>query len=111
MRGTPYEPWAACVLGETLTIGLLLGDLTNSFYASLAKAAVEVMADAGYVVLLSTADEDPEVERRVVGELIGRRVAGPIIVPDQGDHAFLREVNGCDQVPVVFVAARHRSRG
>ncbi|MDH6220799.1 LacI family DNA-binding transcriptional regulator [Streptomyces pseudovenezuelae] len=88
---------------NSLTIGLLLGDLTNPFYASLAKAAVEVMADAGYAVLLSTADEDPEVERRAVGELIGRRVAGLIIVPDQGDHAFLREVNGHDQVPVVFV--------
>ncbi|MFF7598232.1 LacI family DNA-binding transcriptional regulator [Streptomyces mirabilis] len=88
---------------NSMTIGLLLGDLTNPFYASLAKAAVEVAAHAGYAVLLSTADEDPKVERRAVGELIGRRVAGLIIVPDQGDHAFLQEVNGHDQVPIVFV--------
>lgn len=90
--------------GQTsMTVGLLLGDLTNPFYASLAKAAVDVANRAGYAVLLSTADEDPEVERRAVGELIGRRVAGLIIVPDQGDHAFLDEVNAHDQVPIVFV--------
>ncbi|MEV2210363.1 LacI family DNA-binding transcriptional regulator [Streptomyces sp. NPDC050997] len=88
---------------NSMTIGLLLGDLTNPFYASLAKAAVEVANRAGYAVLLSTADEDPEVERRAVGELIGRRVAGLIIVPDQGDHAFLNEINGHDHVPIVFV--------
>ncbi|MFF1448414.1 LacI family DNA-binding transcriptional regulator [Streptomyces sp. NPDC058274] len=88
---------------NSMTLGLLLGDLTNPFYASLAKAAVEVAAQAGYAVLLSTADEDPAVERRAVRELIGRRVAGLIIVPDQGDHAFLQQVNGHDEVPVVFV--------
>ncbi|MEU9367696.1 LacI family DNA-binding transcriptional regulator [Streptomyces avermitilis] len=88
---------------NSMTIGLLLGDLTNPFYASLAKSAVEVANRAGYAVLLSTADEDPEVERRAVGELIGRRVAGLIIVPDQGDHTFLNEINGHDHVPIVFV--------
>ncbi|MFJ6568721.1 LacI family DNA-binding transcriptional regulator [Streptomyces sp. NPDC091292] len=88
---------------NSLTIGLLLGDLTNPFYASLAKAAVEVANRAGYAVLLSTADEDPDVERRAVGELIGRRVAGLVIVPGQGDHAFLDEINAHDRVPVVFV--------
>lgn len=88
---------------NSMTVGLLLGDLTNPFYASLAKAAVDVANRAGYAVLLSTADEDPEVERRAVGELIGRRVAGLIIVPDQGDHAFLNEINAHDHVPIVFV--------
>jgi LacI family transcriptional regulator len=88
---------------NSLTIGLLLGDLTNPFYASLAKAAVEVAARSGYAVLLSTADEDPQVERRAVGELIGRRVAGLIIVPDQGDHSYLNGLTMHERVPVVFI--------
>lgn len=85
------------------TIGLLLGDLTNPFYASIAKAAVDVANDAGYAVVLSTVDEDPEVEQRAIGELIGRRVAGLIIVPYQRDHAFLDRNGGHGRVPVVFV--------
>ncbi|MBF9069386.1 LacI family DNA-binding transcriptional regulator [Streptacidiphilus fuscans] len=85
------------------TFGLLLGDLTNPFYASLAKAAVEVAGREGYAVLLSTADEDPQVERRAIANLIGRRVAGLIVVPDQGDHSYLDHLNAHDRVPLVFV--------
>src|SRR4051794_41886380 len=78
---------------NSMTIGLLLGDLTNPFYASLAKAAVEVAGRAGYAVLLSTADEDPDVERRAVGELIGRRVAGVLILPPPGGHPLPHQIH------------------
>jgi len=88
---------------NSLTIGLLLGDLTNSFYATIARAAVEVANKSGFAVLLSTVDEDPEVEQRAVGDLIGRRVAGLVIVPDQRDHAFLDRATGHGRMPVVFV--------
>ena len=85
------------------TIGLLLGDLTNPFYATLAKAAVGVASTARYAVVLSTVDEDPEVERQAIRELVGRRIAGLVIVPDQGDYRFLREETGRRPLPVVFV--------
>jgi LacI family transcriptional regulator len=85
------------------TIGLLLGDLTNPFYATLAKAAVGVANAARYAVVLSTVDEDPEVEQQAIRELLGRRVAGLIIVPDQGDYRFLREETGRRPLPVVFL--------
>lgn len=88
---------------NSLTIGLLLGDLTNPFYATIAKAAVDVAGRAGYAVLLSTVDEDPEVEQRVVADLIGRRVAGLILVPYQRDHAFLERSGEHGHLPVVFV--------
>lgn len=85
------------------TIGLLLGDLSNPFYATLAKTAVAVANAARFAVVLSTVDEDPEVERRAIGELVGRRTAGLMIVPDQGDYRFLREATGRRPLPVVFV--------
>ncbi|WP_232506468.1 LacI family DNA-binding transcriptional regulator [Microlunatus flavus] len=85
------------------TVGLLLGDLTNPFYATLAKAAVAAANAARYAVVLSTVDEDPEVERQAIGELVGRRIAGLVIVPDQGDYRFLREATGRRPLPVVFV--------
>ena len=85
------------------TIGLLLGDLTNPFYATLAKAAVAVAGAARFAVVLSTVDEDPEVERQAIRKLVGRGVAGLVIVPDQGDYRFLREETGRRPLPVVFV--------
>lgn len=84
------------------TLALLLGDLTNPFYARMAKAAVAAAAEAGYAVLLGTADEDPAAERRAVRELVGRRVAGLMIVPGQGDHSHLAEEAELG-TPVVFL--------
>jgi LacI family transcriptional regulator len=85
------------------TIGLVIGDLTNPFYASLAKGAVGELKAAGYAVVLSSADEDAEAERRAIRELLGRRVAGLVMVPGHSDHAFLASANRHTRVPVVFV--------
>ena len=85
------------------TIGLLLGDLTNPFYATLAKTAVSAANAERFAVVLSTVDEDPEVERQAIAELVGRRIAGLVIVPDQGDYRFLRDATGRRPLPVVFV--------
>ena len=52
-----------------------------------------------FAVVLSTVDEDPEVERRAIAELVGRRIAGLVIVPDQGDYRFLREATGRRPLP------------
>jgi LacI family transcriptional regulator len=85
------------------TIGLVLGDLTNSFYATLAKGAVSQLKLAGYAVVLGTADEDETAERRAIRELLGRRVAGLILVPGRSDHSFLANANRYAGVPFVFV--------
>jgi LacI family transcriptional regulator len=85
------------------TIGLVLGDLTNPFYATLAKGAVDELKKSGYAVVLSSADEDETAERRAISELLGRRVAGLIMVPGQSDHSFLANANRHTGVPFVFV--------
>ncbi len=83
-------------------IALLVGDLTNPFYAAIAKTAVEVARTSDYAVVVTMVDEDPEAEQRVVQDLLGRRMAGLIVVPDQGDYSFLQ--SSLDSgTPVVFV--------
>lgn len=87
---------------KSRTLALLLGDLTNPFYATLAKTAVEIARSREYAVVLSTVDEDPQAEQRAVRELIGRRVAGLLIVPDQGNHEFVA-AEPAASTPIVFV--------
>lgn len=88
---------------SSLTLGLMLGDLTNPFWSQLAKGAIGQAKGSGYSVLVGSADEDPTTERRAVDELISRRVAGLIIVPGSGDHRFLQDRDQRLRVPVVFV--------
>jgi LacI family transcriptional regulator len=84
---------------KSTSLALVLGDLTNPFYASIAMASLEVAGQSGFAVVLGSVDEDPEGEKRAIKELVSRQVAGLMIVPDQGDHAFLQGAG----VPVVFV--------
>ena len=84
---------------KSSSLALVLGDLTNPFYATIAKASLEVAGQSGFAVVLGSVDEDPEGEKRAIQELVSRQVAGLMIVPDQGDHSFLVGAG----VPVVFV--------
>lgn len=85
------------------SLALLLGNLTNPFYASIAAGAVQTAQAQGYALVIGTVDEDPVVERRAIRDLLGRRIAGLVIVPDQGDHSFLSTLQARgDSIPVVF---------
>jgi LacI family transcriptional regulator len=85
------------------SLALLLGNLTNPFYASVAAGAVQTAQAHGYALVIGTVDEDPVVERRTIRDLLGRRIAGLVIVPDQGDHSYLSALHARgDAIPVVF---------
>ncbi|GAB3803899.1 LacI family DNA-binding transcriptional regulator [Humibacter antri] len=85
------------------TIGLVAGDLTNPFYATLAKGAMAVAAGRGYAVLIAMVDEDPDAERMAVRGLLARGVAGLLLVPDRGDHGYLDERGEGLGVPTVML--------
>lgn len=85
-----------------MDIGLLLGDLTNPFFASIASAVIAVARSWGYRIVLSSADEDPEAEVAAIESLLGRQVAGLLLVPGAGDYSRL--TTDVDRgTPVVFV--------
>lgn len=75
---------------STGDIGLLLGDLTNPFFAGVASAVIEVARGRGYAAVLASADEDPQAERTSIDGLLGRQVAGLLIVPGGRDYGYLR---------------------
>jgi LacI family transcriptional regulator len=101
-----YRPNAVArslVSGATKTIGVVVGDIENPFFAGAARGIADVLERDGYTLLLANSDEDLGRERRAVEALRGRRVDGLAVVPSSGDDgahlaAILRE--GC---PVVLL--------
>ncbi|HEV7310091.1 LacI family DNA-binding transcriptional regulator [Ensifer sp.] len=68
-------------LAKTDIIGLVVPDITNPFFAELAKH-VEMLASAeGHSVLLANTHDDPEAEKQQIETLLGRLPAGLILVP------------------------------
>ncbi|TVT70717.1 MAG: LacI family transcriptional regulator [Denitromonas halophila] len=70
--------------GTSALIGLLVPDIQNSFYATMARIAAQCCQRAGYQLVLSVTEDDPEIEERHVRALIGARCAGVMVVPTGG---------------------------
>ena len=74
----------ALVSRATTTVGLVVGDIENPFFAAAARGLADVMDAHGYTVLLANADEDAGRERRAVDALRARQVDGMVVVPAPG---------------------------
>ena len=82
--------------GSSNLIGLILPDIQNDFFASIAQALSESCDRQGYRIVLSLTGDDPENEVRHIRDFVGARVAGIILVPSAGlkreSVALLRQV-------------------
>ncbi len=84
------------------TVGLVIEDLANPFFASLARVIVEITRARGMLLVIASSDEDPARERQVLDSLVRRRVNGLLVVPAGRDHRSLaREMDL--GMPVVFL--------
>ena len=71
------------------SIGLVVADLMNPFYSSVAKAVEGVAARHGDVIIIVSSGEDATRERELVTNLLHRPVDGLIVVPAGNDHRYL----------------------
>ena len=77
MRELNYQPNFAArslVTGRTWTLGLVVPDLLHPFFADVAKAISGEARKHGYSLLISSSDEDPELEVQEIKQLLARRV-------------------------------------
>ena len=82
------------------TLGLVIEDVANPFYSTIAQAVEAVARERGYLLITTSCEEDPERERELVQALLRRRVDALLLVPAAGDHAYL---DTAGDTPVVFL--------
>jgi LacI family transcriptional regulator len=75
---------------STATIALIIEDLANAFYSTIASAVAQVAREHDTLLLTSSLEENQEQEQKLVLELCQRRVDGLLIVPAGSDHSYLR---------------------
>jgi LacI family transcriptional regulator len=77
--------WVArsLVTRRTYTIGLLLPEFAHPFFAEIARAVAQTVRPQGYHVLISSFEEDPELEASEIDSLLARQVDGLIIASSQ----------------------------
>ena len=65
--------------GKTRVVGMVIPDVTNSFYPEVIMGAEEIAGIARYSVILCNANEDPAQEQRQLAMLFSQRVEGVLI--------------------------------
>ncbi len=66
---------------RTNSIGLIIPYLYDSFFANCAHAVTTVAKENGYSVIITTSNEDPELEYAAVEQMQRRNVDGLVLIP------------------------------
>ncbi len=79
---------------RTGTIGLIVPDISNPFFADLAKGVEHVAYSEGYNVFLCSTEEDPQRELKVLESLAEYRVDGVLLCSSRLDENRLESALG-----------------
>jgi LacI family transcriptional regulator len=91
---TPNQNARALRTGKTHVIGLIVPDISNSFYSKLAHEFEELLEKKGYRLILGSTDEDPDKERRLIKLFIDQNVDGVVAASTlTNDKAYLEIIN------------------
>lgn len=89
-----YRPNLAArslVTGRTYLVGLVVPDLLHPFFAEIAKSLSDALRQNGYSLIVSSSDEDPELEEQEINHLLARRLDTLIIASCRSSvELFLR---------------------
>src|ERR1700688_1189848 len=66
---------------KTQTIGLIVPDVVNPFFAPVVRGAESAARKAGYRVLLCNSEGDLRLEREYIVDLVAHRVEGLLLAP------------------------------
>ncbi len=87
--------------GKTSTLGVIVPEISNAFYAHIVDAMEQVMVQHGYSLILSGTRFDPESELRAIRTMIGKRVDALVVcAPSPQAEAQLLTLRR--QLPVIL---------
>ncbi|MCF6162036.1 MULTISPECIES: catabolite control protein A [Furfurilactobacillus] len=89
---------------KTTTIGVIIPDLTNSYFSELARGIDDVALMYKYNIILASSDENHDKELQVVDNLTAKQVDGIIFMGNQVSKD-LRDAFNRANAPIVFAGS------
>jgi len=102
---TPNFLARSLLRGRSHTIGLVVTDCTDPFYATLIRAAEHALSQGGFGLLLATSNESSGKEKQALDMLRERRVDGLLFTPVDVGAPHVREALASD-LPIVLLSRR-----
>lgn len=98
----PNIPARSLRTGNTFSIGLVIPSLTNPFFSDIARGLMQTMRTAGYGLLISSSEEDSEIERQEIELQLSRQVDALIVASVQESAEFFVAL-GQQRAPLVLI--------
>ena len=87
--------------GTTNTIGYLVPDISNPFYAKIGRLIEDLLADKGYHLIIGSTDEKQEKEDSLLNMFVNRQVDGLILASSFENVGMLKTL-AAQRFPMVF---------
>ena len=95
--------WIAASLRsrQTHTIGIIIPDILNTFYAALVEKLENLASAGGYTVMIVMTGEESERARERIDVVKERQVDGVLVIPSVGGSEMLASSIGSDMACVI----------
>lgn len=87
---------------RTHTLALILTDITNPFFTTLARGVEDAASSAGYTVFFGNTDESEEKEKHYLETILQKQVDGILLVPAGGSADSVERIRHY-QTPLVLL--------
>lgn len=88
--------------GKTNTIGVVLSDISNKFFADIARCIEDRASQHNYTVLFGSSDENPKKLKKLIDVFLNKGVDGFIIVPCEGSETIIQKLMDAS-IPLVLL--------
>ena len=89
--------------GKSYFIGLIVTDISNPFYSTIAKSIEKVLFESGYNVLVCSTEENEEKEKLLVDMMVNQQGVDGLIVASTFKNSSFYEQARFLKVPIVFI--------
>lgn len=88
--------------GRTNTIGVIVSDISNKFFADIGRYIEDAAYKLNYTVFFGSSDENPDKMENIVGGLMSRGVDGMIVVPCEKSEGSIAKIVEAG-IPLVLI--------
>lgn len=100
---TPNKFAKALRTGKSYFIGLIVTDIANPFYSTIAKSIENVLFESGYNLMVCSTEENEEKEKILVDMMLNQQGVDGLIVASTFKNSSFYEQPRFSKTPIVFI--------
>ncbi len=94
---------------KTKTVGVIIPDISNVFYAELVRGIEDIATMYRYNIILTNSDQQEDKEVQLLTTLLSKQVDGIVMMSDEVSPEILKEMERAD-VPIVLAGTIENSQ-